>query len=33
MYQTWFCASTIETSDSEPAIMTAPSSARPIEIS
>ena len=32
-YQISSCASTIETSDREPAIMIAPSSARPIEIS
>ena len=33
MYQISSCASTIEVSESEPAIITTPSSARPIEIS
>ena len=33
MYQTWSWASTIETRESDPAIMIAPSSASPIETS
>ena len=33
MYQTVSCASTIETSESEPAIMITPSSESPIAIS